>query len=187
LLRLVKFADILICNYGFAIPNDYVADDIVQLVIEKNLSNSRGYSYDPSKGSFMNWLRMQIDSEIKNKFALKRNKSEISLPVDENGDYNEEKIEHLIQSRAERLNLLPHILEEIMISEETAEEVWSRVYEIVDGDSELESLIVALENGCDAKPQSLAEELGWSVDTVNNAKKRLRRRFQALEGKRRTK
>jgi hypothetical protein len=162
---------------GRPFPRDYQPDDILGTVIEKNLKGSRGASFDPSQGTFTTWLKRQIKSEIDNKMRWDRSKSEVPIPVNENGDYQEEYLQHLAEGDRITPDLQPDNPEILLISEEWAEARWVELYEAVEGDEDLEEIVKALENGCDMKPRNLAAELGWNVNRVYRAKKRLDRRL----------
>lgn len=181
--RLVKSAAYYIqlerFTTGFVLPDDYNAEDIVLSVIKKNLDGSRGQQFDSSKGTIFTWLKKQIESEIKNKSRLDRSKLERPIPVDEDGEYREEQLERWTETERKASGLLPHNLESDLLSEEAAEAFWVELYEIVQDDEELEKLVESLENGCDFTSRNLATELNWTVDRVNNAKKRFKRRVPA--------
>lgn len=183
LKKLVRFAHYFIDFYrsttGLVLPDDYDAEDIVLTVIGKNLDGSRGQQFDPSKGSISSWLKKQIESEIKNKSRWDRSKLERPIPVDGEGEYQEEQLERWAEAVRSASGSPPHDQEVVLLSEEAAEEFWDNLYEIVQDDQDLEKLVELLENGCDFTPRNLATELGWTVERVNNAKKRLRRRVSA--------
>lgn len=183
LKNLVRFAHHYIQIYrsitDYVLPDDYEAEDVVATVIEKNLDGTRGRGFDPAKGTFTAWLKRQIESEIKNKARWERSALEVSFPLDEHGDYHDEQLHRLAEGDKITPDFQPDNPEQIVISEEDAEARWDFIYEIVDGDSDLVKIVEALEGGCDMKPRNLATELGWSLDRVNKAKKRFKRRLPA--------
>ncbi|KAB2902186.1 MAG: hypothetical protein F9K27_17575 [Anaerolineae bacterium] len=180
LKKLVKYAhrfmNIHQWETGLTVPQDYDAEDIVGTVIEKNLDGSRGQGFDPSQGTISAWLRRQIEWEIKNKARWDRSVSEVPIPTDKDGEYHDEQLHHLAEGDRITPHLQPDNPENILVSEEWSEAKWNELYEAVEGDKELEEIVKALENGCDMKPRNLAAELGWDVERVYNAKKRLDRR-----------
>ena len=59
------------------------------------------------------------------------------------------------------------------------EEVKKTLYGLVEGDDELEMLLLCFEEGID-KPELISKETGWSVTQANNAKKRLFRKARSI-------
>lgn len=181
LKKLVKYAAHYMKTYewatGMALPRDYQAEDIVGTVIEKNLDGARGQGFDPSRGTFTAWLKQQIRSEVTNKAAWDRSGAEVPIPIKDDGAYHEEHLQHLAEGDRITPDLQPDNPERILITEKWAEARWIELYEAVAGDKELEDIVKALEDGCDMKPRNLAAELGWNIERVYKAKKRLDRRL----------
>lgn len=183
LTKLLKYVahsmNLVVWATGRPFPRDYQPDDILGAVIQKNLDGSRGSNFDPSQGTFLAWLKQQIRSEISNMIKWNRSKSEVPIPVTKEGDDHEEYLQHLAEGDRITPDLQPDNPEQILITEEWAEAKWVELYEVVEGDAELEDIVKALENGCDPRPRYLAAELGWNIDQVYKAKKRLDRRLRS--------
>ena len=180
LVKLLKYVVVYTNLYqwatGYSFPSDYEPDDILATVIEKNLDGSRGQGFDPKHGSFSSWIKAQIRSEVANKSRWNRSNSEVPIPIKDDGGYHEELLHHLAEGDRITPGLQPDNPEFILLNEEWAEAKWDELYEAVEGDEDLVDIVKALENGCDMKPRNLAAELGWDVDRVYKAKKRLDRR-----------
>ena len=149
----------------------YEPMDVVLVVIEKMLKEDKGKNFDPTKGTIVNWIKGSIVFEIKNMIRLRSSQSEVT-------NVDEEREHQHISRWAKK----PSNPETAFTNEEMAGEVWIALHRIVEDDSELVELVHVLENGIDLKKsQVLAEELGWTVQKVNNAKKRFFRRLRKSE------
>lgn len=177
LLRLAEYAERAIraeeLETQLSFPKDlYEPKDVVLAVIINMLDNSEVNKFDPTKGTFENWLRTAITFKIKNLIRRKSSREEL---VDENEDEE-------YQQNVEWLKPETETPETTRIREERSERIWMRVYELVGSDKELVDLVGALESGIDlGKSKELAEVLKWEMAKVSNAKKRFLRRIKGIE------
>lgn len=176
-------------------------DDIVQDVIDKTIRGKPVLdpesgedlpwrTWDPKKGELLPWLCWCVKSEIDNSSKKSATKSELLL-------FNDDA------DRAFEESFLPHSadtkISENLINPESAlllreKEVHNKqkigdIYELVEGDEELEEVVLAIdclidESETAQKPArlELAEYLEISVNEVNNRMKRLRRRLFKNKG-----
>lgn len=155
-------------------------EDIVQEVIYKALSEER--QWDPERGELVPWLKDQVKSivdALARSAAHRYETASVERMVEE-GTFD--KVEY--QPVQAGVLVVPKAADpkEIVAQREYVEQRMSDLYNAMDGDPELEDVLLAMLDGCEAKPQSLATTLGVSVTTINNRLKRIRRRARQLKG-----
>jgi hypothetical protein len=71
---------------------------------------------------------------------------------------------------------------ELILREQQAleESIKNKLYALVEGDEDLELLLLCFEEGLD-KPEAIAAQMGWEVSKVYNLKKRLLRRAATIK------
>lgn len=152
-------------------------DDIVQDVIVKTLGRQR--RWDPERGELLPWLKEVVKSEVDH--LAKKKASHREVRIDQDGED--------LASRLERIDVVGAFgrkpagnPERVLARQERVREQYEAVYTLVDGDEELEELVLAIECLIDEskaleepRRQEIASVLGISVSEVTNRKKRLKR------------
>lgn len=77
-------------------------------------------------------------------------------------------------------SLSPESPEALVIKEQNFADLKMAIYERAKGDEEIEMVLLCLEDGI-SKPQDIAKEIGYDINKVNNALKRLRRKTKDLD------
>lgn len=151
-------------------------EDIVQEVIIKTINGER--KWDPDLGPLEPWLKDQVKSIMDAIFKSAANRREVrSLEDPDDAESSLERIAHKHNVIAPFATEKPPNPDEQLSMAERVSELFSAV----SGDHELEEVLEAIMDGCEPKPQYLAQELGISVEEINNRIKRLRRRALKLE------
>lgn len=187
--RLLGFALWRASHYNWESGNSQVLaegmtpEDIVQDVITKTLTGER--AWNPDLGPLEPWLRDQVKSIIDALVKSAAHRREAKNLEDPDRD------ERALDSVAHKENVIfsfavkkPPNPEDELIEKERQRmmaEKSSELFAAVSGDKELEEVLETIMNGCEPKPQAIAEELGASVENINNRIKRLRRRALKLE------
>ena len=154
----------------------WTPSDVVQRVIEKHLDGSR--RYDPSRGSFLPWLKMQIRSVMSAQALSAASRHETDSIVTDDGDDRLEWTVVGTGGSGRSLRDRPDNPEQILIRRETPVEsdILGDLLESIAGDSELEEYVQAiLLDGCEPQPRFVSEWLGVPVESVYGRLKRLRR------------
>lgn len=155
-------------------------DDIVQDVIVKTLERQR--RWDPERGDLLPWLKAVVKSEVDHLAKEKASHYEVQFDRDV-GD---------LVSRLERVDAVDAFgrkstgsPEQVLARRERVREQYEAVYALVEGDEELEELVLAIECLIDEsealkepKRQDIASILDLPVSEVTNRKKRLKRLLQ---------
>jgi len=174
-------------NYSRIYPSvgSQTCDDIVQELVVKTLTGQR--AWDPKRGELLPWLKQCVKSEINNAANKAATQREIQFSRLEQGDPESDLDfvpgEELFPSEEDSLDPEFALLEkERQIQNDKAV---SNAYALIEGDSELEDVLLALD--CllvDHKQEQipsrgeLAESLRISISEVDNRLKRLRRRLK---------
>ncbi len=159
------------------LPKGMKFDDIVQQVILKTIDGRR--QWDPAKGPLEPWLKDQVKSELDAlyKSAAHRRESH-SVEVEEGNDGSETLNTRRGHQDARDAPGTPSAEEKAIEREEEefAAKKVGAIFEQVAGQPDLEDILSAIMDGCEPKPQALADALGVPISEINNRLKRLRRR-----------
>ena len=154
-------------------------EDIVQEVIEKTISGER--QWDPSLGPLVPWLKDQVKSILDALYKSAANRYEYATLTEdpdpdpgEPGDLQQAKDPRAVEAS------IPGLKEQVEKRFELDEQI-NQVFTVVNAQPELEEIVVAILDGCEAKPRYLAEKLGVPISEINNRLKRLRRKVINLE------
>jgi RNA polymerase sigma factor (sigma-70 family) len=160
------------------LPQGITPTDIVQQVIVKTISGQR--KWDPDKGDLLPWLKDQVRSEVNALVKSASHRREVHFTGHKEED--QETIDRM-EHRALAIGLLgdaqPENPESAILAEEEAREVEERANQLfaaVNGEPELEEVLVAIMNGCEPEPRHIAEALDVPVEDIYNRLKRIRRR-----------
>lgn len=159
---------------------DFTIEDIVQHVILKTINGDR--NWDPSRGPLFNWLKYQVNSVMDAWINSEPGKHEIPFgddDVDENASERSDTI--AIEDARDEMAVHP---EEDMMNRETAQENSERVgliFQVVSDDPELVELVEYIYQTGETRPRFAAQELGTTVEDINNRKKRFFRRMSQLQ------
>ena len=154
-------------------------DDIVHDLILKTISGER--HWDPKRGELMPWLKANLRSEIDNLANRKASQQE-ALLLGEDGEKEFDASQDALHAvGAFDGNKVP-MPEALLIRQEAHEREITNLYHSVEGDEELESLVLTMayliEQSEELRTPSrreLAEAMGIPESEVDNQLKRLRR------------
>lgn len=95
------------------------------------------------------------------------------------------KIEHHIKFPAQEIGDFDGATqtptpEEVIIQKNNLSKIYQRIYESVEGDDEMETVILCIEEGFDT-PREIASQTGYEIPRVNNILKRIRRKLSPLK------
>lgn len=156
------------------------AEDIAQKVIEKTLTGER--KWDPEKGELLSWLKDQVKSIVDataHSAAHRYETASLELMLEDGTlDVAEYRV---IQAGSSAVSYGADPKEAIIQSEESERQA-AELFEAMDGDPNLEEILLAVWDGCECKPQTLAALLSTSVSDINNRLKRIRRRIIKVKG-----
>jgi hypothetical protein len=107
--------------------------------------------------------------------------------VDSDIDHLSKSMEHdksrrMPETTFDQASETPNPEEQLIAKENKAfeDEIREEVYEMVEGDEDLETLMLCFDEGID-KPRHIAEQTGWDVPKVNNIKRKLFRKAAKLK------
>lgn len=154
-------------------------EDIVQEVIEKTISGER--HWDPSLGPLVPWLKDQIKSILDALCKSAANRYEQMTLAEHPEPFTEEPGDLQPATDPNTIEAsIPGMREQVEKRFELDEQI-DQVFDVVSTQPELEEIVVAILDGCEAKPRYLAEKIGVPVSEINNRLKRLRRQVISLE------
>ena len=106
--------------------------------------------------------------------------------VDSDIDHLSKSMEHdksrrMPETTFDQASETPNPEEQLIAKENKAfeDEIRDEFYEMVEGDEDLETLMLCFDEGID-KPRHIAEQTGWNVPKVNNVKRKLFRKAAKL-------
>lgn len=159
---------------------DFTIDDIVQHVILKTINGDR--NWDPSRGSLFTWLKYQVNSVMDAWINNEPGKYEIPFGDDEVDEEAGEQSDTIaIEDVRDETAVHP---EEALVNQDAAQENSERVgliFQAVSDDPELVELVEHIYQTGETRPRFAAQELGTTVEDINNRKKRFFRRMSQLQ------
>lgn len=169
--RLTHYAFWKACRYTWKsgspdhLPGGRTPKDMAFDAIEKVWSGVREWDPDkyPNLYTHLKWI---VDSDIDHLFKSKEH----------------DKSQRVPEAEFDRASETPNPEEQLIAKENMAleEEIRDEIYKMVEGDEDLETLILCFEEGID-KPQDIAEQTGWDVSKANNVKRKLFRKAAKLK------
>jgi hypothetical protein len=93
-----------------------------------------------------------------------------------------EKSRRMPETKFDQASETPNPEEQLIAKENEAfeDEIRDEFYEMVEGDEDLETLMLCFDEGID-KPRLIVEQTGWDVPKVNNLKRKLFRKAAKLK------
>ncbi|MFN8469034.1 MAG: sigma factor [Caldilineaceae bacterium] len=143
-------------------------EDVVQELIVKTIRGER--KWDPDKVELEPWLYSQVRSLVSHLIESAEH-AHASIYTDE--EIESQPNAAVVGSPSARLARSSEVT--VLRTMDDAAAV-AAIYDATADDPQLEELVTATLDGCEPKPQALAEELGTNVQDINNRLKRLRRR-----------
>jgi DNA-directed RNA polymerase specialized sigma24 family protein len=162
---------------GWELAQGQTVLDCVLSVVEKLLDGTR--PYDP-KIPLVAWLKTALKSEISNLHSHLTTRSETRLPTNPDLGDVDEADDRPYRQVADPRTQSP---EEAALDNARFQEAYHAIYNAVADDQELVEILVAVTDGCELKPQALADELHVPVANINNRIKRWDRRIKKLMSK----
>jgi len=163
------------------LPGGNTPKDIALAAIGKVWSGDRTWNPEkyPDLFAHLKWI---VKSDMGHLFSSQTHRSTVRILQDnssEDGDA-ENTITEASLSRRTSSNVRT-VEEEVIAKENEASEpeLKRRLYETVQGDDDLELLLVFFEDGID-KPGTIAAEMGWDITKVYNLKRKLSRKASKL-------
>jgi hypothetical protein len=148
-----------------SLPGGRTPQDMALEAIEKVWGGVREWDPDkyPNLYTHLKWI---VDSDIDHLFKSKEHAKSRRMP----------------ETASELASEKPNPEEQLIAKENKAleEEIRSEFYAMMEGDEDLETLLLCFDEGIDG-PQDIAEQTGWDVSKVNNVKRRLFRRAAKLK------
>jgi DNA-directed RNA polymerase specialized sigma24 family protein len=170
-LELIDHADIKVRRLKWKtesnedLPQGKRVEDIAQEAILKTLSGER--KWDPERyPDILIFLKLVVDSFISHLVNSQNHKMIQRFPENENG----ESLESMFST-----DNSPTPEDEII-----AYEMLDKIYEAIDGDTELQSIMDAIMAGY-TKSRDIAEVTGFDVNHVYQLRRKLDRRFSKLK------
>ena len=143
--------------------------------------------WDPSRGAFLQYLLSVIKSDISHLYKSEGYNLTSRMPIIAETNENEPiEVEEFLkrtdisEEHAISMNPDPPQTPEEIYS---ANEVRNRLLKAVEGDGELEGIALCMLDGFE-RPADIAEQVGVETRVVNNAKKRLQRKYDSILPKR---
>lgn len=147
------------------LPQGKRTEDIAQEAILKTYGGER--KWDPERyPDIMIFLRSVVDSLISHLANSQNHKKLQRFPENENG----ESLDNTFN-----LGYSPTPEDEVL-----ADEVLGKIYEAVDGEKELQSVVDAIMSGY-TKPGDISKATGYDIDRVYQLRRKLDRRISKLE------
>lgn len=151
-------------RWKMALPKGNEAKDVAMGAITSLLAGER--NWDPSREpDLLKFLKDVVDSKCSNLITSVEYAE--ALPARKSGDDVSEPLAAVPDANQDT--------EQLTIEREAREKIW----ECVNGDDELEEILVYLEE--EFNPLEIAKELGIPVSEVNNRLRRLRRHLSSVE------
>lgn len=148
-----------------SLPGGKTPQDMALEAIEKVWTGVREWNPDkyPNLYTHLKWI---VDSDIDHLFKSKEHEKSRRMP----------------ETTPEQASETPNPEEQLIAKGNKAleEEIRNEFYAMVEGDEDLETLMLCFDEGID-KPQDIAEQTGWDVSKANNVKRRLFRKVAKLK------
>ena len=160
-------------------------EDVIQEVIGKAFAGVR--KWNPDEVELVPWLKMHVKSIIDALAKSKPANQEISLSIgrEENEIESNPGYSNTFSFSAQQNSNMQMATnpEDILLKKETIDQELQFIFDAVEGDEELELIVLAMQCGCEPKPRFLAEELNIPIKDVYQQVRRLRRRVDSLRAK----
>lgn len=169
--RLTHHAFWKACRYAWKsgspdqLPGGKTPQDMALDAIGKIWTGVREWDPDkyPNLYTHLKWI---VDSDIDHLFKSKEHDKSRRMP----------------ETKFDQASETPNPEEQLIAKENKAleEEIRDEFYKMVEGDEDLETLILCFDEGID-KPQDISEQTGWDVSKANNVKRKLFRKAAKLK------
>lgn len=155
--------------------------DIASEAIEKVWSGTR--DWDPDKyPDLLKHLMWIVYSDMGHLYSLMEHKKTSSLPKSRSEDNSPIEFSEIPSDPSSPIHTYIQTPEEELIAREEKdleEKFKKELYNLVQGDDDLEMLLLCFEDEID-KPERIAEETGWEISKVNNLKRKLKRKAEKI-------
>jgi len=149
---------------------DVGPEDLIQQAI------SLAYGVGPNN-TYRNWNK-EVYPDLAS-FLRSVIKSIVSHKKEHRQKFKTETIDNNLGDK-EIKSMSPETPEALVIKNQDFSNIKKAIYERVKGDEEIEMVLLCFEEGI-SKPQDIAKEIGYDINKVNNALKRLRRKTKDLD------
>lgn len=187
ILRLTHYATWRACHYSWKpgksdqLLGGKTPEDIALGAIEKVLTGTR--VWDPEKyPDLLKHLMWIVNSDMEHLFSSMEHQKTSEMPESSSEeDITTDNSKALSGPSSLLHGKIPTPEEVLLIKEKRniEEKLKNKLYELVEGDEDLEMLLLCFEEGID-KPETIAAQTGWDISKVYSLKRKLLRKAATI-------